>query len=644
MSLSPSSRIGKRLLHLVSALALLALIGSFTNIQVAQAAVTDIACDEAELEAAVIIANSNGEADTLNLAAGCTYLLPDTLFIEDDSGNPLVINGNGATLFGNGAVSVIENCCGTVTLNNLTIENGGGDVGGIANLGGTLTINNSTLVGNFGVGGGGILNETGQVTLNNVTITGNGGLFGGAVANLGGTVTLNNSSMTGNGGLFGGAVANFGGTVTLNSSSVTGNEGLIGGGIVNLDMGTPLSMELPSAVSAALSSGLSSSLAIASAVPYSSLTLNNSTVAGNTTLGGGTSIGGGIVNAGGAVSLNNSTISGNNGGAAGGGIYNALGTISLTNSTVSGNISSDAGGGILNDAGQVTLNNVTITGNDAAEGGGLYNEAGTVTIANTIIANSLGGDCANYGTMTPAGNNLVSDGSCGFPVGGDPMLGALTGGPAYHPLLAGSPAIDAGDDSLCPATDQRGAARPQDGDLDGTAACDLGAYEADTPDTPQTPAPTLAMTPTRAPTMTPPPPPDTPLCEDHNFAVGGVVRSSTRDGLDYAINCRILYQNGRPTTWLGSALYDSGSIGNEGIMNLGVQQAVDIFSPVGMTYFDGGAVFCLRGQGTLIWLAASGAPRHAEIIDSYTVDEFPGFTCVTLFEPGTLVLVRDTPR
>ncbi len=140
-----------------------------------------------------------------------------------------------------------------------------------------------------------------------------------------------------------------------------------------------------------------------------------------------------------------------------------------------------------------------------------------------------------------------------------------------------------------------------------------------------------------------PPPPPTPLCEEHNFADGGVVRVSAPDSISYALNCRILYQNGASTTWLGSPLYTEGNLGVPGLLELDVQQAIDIFSPAGLTYFDGGAVFCLRGQGTLIWLAASGIPRHAEIIGSYTVPEFVGFTCATLFEPGTLVLVSDNP-
>jgi hypothetical protein len=40
-----------------------------------------------------------------------------------------------------------------------------------------------------------------------------------------------------------------------------------------------------------------------------------------------------------------------------------------------------------------------------------------------------------------------------------------------------SAAIEAADQPGCPATDQRGVARPFDGDDDGLAVCDSGAYE-----------------------------------------------------------------------------------------------------------------------------------------------------------------------
>src|SRR5262249_59605105 len=91
-------------------------------------------------------------------------------------------------------------------------------------------------------------------------------------------------------------------------------------------------------------------------------------------------------------------------------------------------------------------------------GGGLYN-AGLAALNNTLIAGSpSGGDVYTPGHLDghssliqdPSNQPLV-DGVDGNIVGHDPLLGALTmhGGPrATIPLLAGSPANDAGHPNL----------------------------------------------------------------------------------------------------------------------------------------------------------------------------------------------------
>ena len=199
------------------------------------------------------------------------------------------------------------------------------------------------------------------------------------------------------------------------------------------------------------------------------LTLNNTTFTSNE----GTAFNGGIL--GGDLVITNSTISNNSGS----GISierDETGTIS--NSTLSGN-SALYGGAIFIRGGTLQITNSTVTSNSAsASGAGIYSDGGNITLTNTILANSGSGvNCA--GNIISQGHNLVSDGSCGFGVSGDisntdPLLAPLqdNGGPTFtHALLDGSPAIDAGDNAACPATDQRGTTRPQG------AACDIGAFE-----------------------------------------------------------------------------------------------------------------------------------------------------------------------
>jgi len=97
-------------------------------------------------------------------------------------------------------------------------------------------------------------------------------------------------------------------------------------------------------------------------------------------------------------------------------------------------------------------------------------------LLDTIVAHNGAANCV--GTLTSNGHNLDSGATCGFAASGDitdtdPLLGPLTeeNGAWVHPLLEGSPAIDAGACVAGITTDQRGTSRPQ-GD-----GCDIGAYE-----------------------------------------------------------------------------------------------------------------------------------------------------------------------
>ncbi len=232
----------------------------------------------------------------------------------------------------------------------------------------------------------------------------------------------------------GGAIHNSG-ILTISQGILDGNRGGYGGAIFNNDQAT--------------------------------ITLIETTTSNNTSVNGG-----GMFNKG-TATIMDSTLSGNNILGQGGGLYNDSSSIALiVNSTFSGNDASFSGHGIEN-RGIITATHVTIAENGSV---GISN-SGTFYASNSIVSGHSFRDCDENSGITSAGYNLDSDGSCNLPnyfdiSNQDPLLGPLqdNGGATFtHALLAGSPAINAGNSTL--TEDQRGFDRPRAG------LPDMGAFE-----------------------------------------------------------------------------------------------------------------------------------------------------------------------
>jgi hypothetical protein len=193
------------------------------------------------------------------------------------------------------------------------------------------------------------------------------------------------------------------------------------------------------------------------------------------------------------MTITNSTITGNQ--SSGLIVAHPEATVTITNSTLAKNRAFSSGGGLFNNGGHVTITNSTIADNHAAAqevdtgGGGIWSrgEATTTILQNTILARNtvgpadpegIGPNCFSDG-ITSQGHNLFGD-LTGCEVTllptdltGDPGLGEFnddgTPGHGYIPLLPDSPAINAGNDAVCPDTDQLGQPR--------VGRCDIGAIE-----------------------------------------------------------------------------------------------------------------------------------------------------------------------
>ena len=333
------------------------------------------------------------------------------------SNNTIAFSVNGTIQLTNALPALSENV--TITgpgATSLTIEGGG------------TSSNFSVLAIDKGV----------TATISGLTLSGGHTTTnGGGIDNLG-TMTLTDCTISNDTAITGGGIFNTG-TINLNGCTISNISGKYGGGITNYIGGTA--------------------------------TVTGCTVADSTAM-----------NQGGGIST--------------------YGPLKLINSTISGDIAPSAGGIFVDsESGSVTITNCTITGNrETGDGGGGIHAFGSTTLYNTIVCGNFGGaapsttpdDIAGSVNTSTSENNLIGTGGSGGLANGsngnlvgiaNPGLGTLgaNGGPTQTiPLLAGSPAIDAGNnaDALDAngqqlTTDQRGAGFPR---IQGLAV-DIGAFE-----------------------------------------------------------------------------------------------------------------------------------------------------------------------
>ena len=369
-----------------------------------------------------------------------------TLFNVIFSGNSTTWNGGGmgieysnptltnVTFIGNSSSDGggMKTAWGSPTLTKVTFRDNIASIsgGGISNWG-TVTLTEVTLIGNSSNNFGGGMFNSGISTLTNVTFSSNSAPWGGGMYNLG-ISTLTNVTFSSNSATGGGGMYNRGGDPTLTNVTFWSNSAGDGGGMYNDD---------------------------------SDPKLMNVTFCGNNSIG----LGGGIFNSQSSPELMNVTFSGNSS-FFGAGIYNYnISAPILINVTFSRNSASARGGGIYNNLSIPILKNVIMWDNTAGAniGANIFNQPGSST--NVSYSNIQGG--------YPGTGNINSDPLFVDADGADNIVGTPDDNLRLRP---GSPAIDTGNNTDVPSsvtTDLDGSPRIVDGNGDGNAIVDMGAYE-----------------------------------------------------------------------------------------------------------------------------------------------------------------------
>ncbi len=381
------------------------------------------------------VAHATSGNDTITFAPGLTGTIYVQTSLPTVNAN-VAIQGPGAqsiTLDGGGGEMFTVDNAAHFKIAGLTINNGG-----INNVNGSTTLDSITLSGNS------VIWNYMTATIRDSTIS------GGSVIHNFTTATISDSTISGCNSISS-PIYNNSGNLTINNSTISGNKtrgtaaySFYGGGPSTLGSGGY----------ASASNGMGGGIYMYSGT----LSINSSTIADNEAIGGST------------AGLGSHGVYAGNG--YGGGLYIAGGTVSIDNSTFADNQA-------LGGAGPLTVPGIGYCG-------GIYNAAGpgALQMHDTILADNTattaGPDLS--GGLTSLGHNLIGNttGGSGFVasdlVNVNPQLGPLqnNGGPTQTmALLAGSPAINAGDNTNAPAYDQRGPGFPRI--VNGII--DIGAFE-----------------------------------------------------------------------------------------------------------------------------------------------------------------------
>lgn len=443
-------------------------------------------------------------------------------YLDSTSVNPTTLTlknlqiANGYTPEQGGAILTTHQ--GRLNLEGMTFTNNVANEGGGAiytAFEGYLTVTNSVFNGNKATAGnneraGGAISFHGpnDFTITGSTFTNNEGINGGAVNNLNGNLTITDTNFINNNTTkaffdvgetrdflrgFGGALYTDrassrddpdGGKIDIKNTRFEGNKGRGEGGAAYLYTGPRDEVIIDQTLFlnnevldlAGGNKGIGGALVQMNNEPNEGLTITNTSFINNIAPSSGAGI---WVNHA-PTNITNTTFSGNrttlldtssNGGAM---RFSQMSEVNIVNSTMANNHAGWVGGAIVADTGVVVkLKNNIFYNNTADNGGNDWN----IQYHTNRELTDLGNNLQFPAKQTNLGNDYNVTANITI---ADPKLGDLTetnNGLMVLPLLPGSPAIDAGNNTDAPARDQAGQVRPVDGDGNSTVLTDIGAYE-----------------------------------------------------------------------------------------------------------------------------------------------------------------------